>query len=188
METMFCRSCQLDLPAGEFTKSRPTKCRTCYNAYMREWSRANKETVNARVLRYYYANHEAKKLERKAWYEANTAKHHETVRKWKETHPDRLRTIRRRGNHVRREQLKQNGAFLIRIKETEKLYNSSCFYCGSRENIQLDHIVPISRGGRHSVGNMLPACSDCNHSKYNRFIMEWKKADKLAAFKASGEF
>jgi len=39
----------------------------------------------------------------------------------------------------------------------------------------MDHVVPLIRGGRHSVGNIIPACRSCNSSKGGKFIIEWKK-------------
>ena len=49
-----------------------------------------------------------------------------------------------------------------------------CFYCGRKTELTFDHVMPVSRGGRHSIGNVLPACGSCNSSKNNRTIMEWR--------------
>lgn len=43
----------------------------------------------------------------------------------------------------------------------------------------LDHIVPLSRGGRHEVGNLAAACFPCNCSKNDRLLSEW--SGRLAA-------
>jgi 5-methylcytosine-specific restriction endonuclease McrA len=51
-----------------------------------------------------------------------------------------------------------------------------CFYCGEHAHLTMDHVVPIIRGGRHSIGNIVPACVSCNSSKSRRFIMEWRVA------------
>lgn len=44
----------------------------------------------------------------------------------------------------------------------------SCQYCGSLENLTLDHIQPLSRGGKSSWENVVTACYPCNSSKGNR--------------------
>ncbi len=49
-----------------------------------------------------------------------------------------------------------------------------CAYCGVRAKLTLDHVVPVSRGGQHSIGNILPACGGCNSRKRARFITEWR--------------
>lgn len=43
-----------------------------------------------------------------------------------------------------------------------------CVYCGSRENLTLDHVVPRSRGGRDSWHNLVTACQKCNTYKGDR--------------------
>lgn len=54
-------------------------------------------------------------------------------------------------------------------------YHLSCAYCGCGGDLTMDHVVPLIRGGRHSVGNIIPACRSCNSSKGRKFIIEWKK-------------
>jgi hypothetical protein len=53
-------------------------------------------------------------------------------------------------------------------------WGNACIYCGSKENITVDHLIPLSRGGDHSLSNMIPACFSCNASKNNRYVgSEW---------------
>src|SRR3972149_5320590 len=40
-----------------------------------------------------------------------------------------------------------------------------CQYCGSREDLTFDHIVPRSRGGHTTWTNVVAACSNCNLRK-----------------------
>lgn len=37
----------------------------------------------------------------------------------------------------------------------------------------MDHIVPLSRGGRSRRGNVVPACKDCNTRKQHLLPTEW---------------
>jgi 5-methylcytosine-specific restriction endonuclease McrA len=53
-------------------------------------------------------------------------------------------------------------------------YRFCCAYCRQRKPLTMDHVIPLSRGGRHSLGNLLPACASCNSSKSSRFITEWR--------------
>lgn len=43
-----------------------------------------------------------------------------------------------------------------------------CARCGNRENLEYDHIVPVSKGGGNTVRNIELLCQDCNRSKGNR--------------------
>ena len=44
----------------------------------------------------------------------------------------------------------------------------SCHYCGksfSAGDLTMDHIVPLSRGGKSTKGNIVPCCKNCNSEK-----------------------
>ena len=43
-----------------------------------------------------------------------------------------------------------------------------CVYCGTREHLTLDHVIPRSRGGRDSWHNLVTACQRCNTEKGDR--------------------
>lgn len=53
--------------------------------------------------------------------------------------------------------------------------NYACQYCGERkrpEELTLDHVVPISKGGVDSWHNVVTACKKCNHRKGNHLLEE----------------
>ncbi|MFD0276205.1 HNH endonuclease [Kitasatospora sp. NPDC127111] len=44
-----------------------------------------------------------------------------------------------------------------------------CFYCdGPLTVMELDHVIPLSRGGADATSNLVPACSPCNGTKSNQ--------------------
>lgn len=43
-----------------------------------------------------------------------------------------------------------------------------CQYCGSRDRLTVDHVLPRSRGGRDKWENLVAACTRCNNRKGNR--------------------
>lgn len=59
-------------------------------------------------------------------------------------------------------------------------HGGRCYYCGSVKPLTMDHVVPVSRGGQHSIGNLLPACGPCNATKHHRTIMEWRLGRRVS--------
>ncbi len=53
-----------------------------------------------------------------------------------------------------------------------------CHYCHSdvgRERLTMDHVVPLSRGGKSKKGNIVPACKECNNKKKSLLPIEWEE-------------
>lgn len=49
-----------------------------------------------------------------------------------------------------------------------------CAYCGTTFGpFDLDHVVPVSRGGEDTESNLVVACASCNRSKSDRLPEEW---------------
>ncbi|MBM9465719.1 HNH endonuclease [Nakamurella leprariae] len=55
-----------------------------------------------------------------------------------------------------------------------------CAYCGTQgAALQRDCVLAISRGGRYTVGNVVPACASCNASKCNDEVTGWLRRKRL---------
>jgi hypothetical protein len=53
-------------------------------------------------------------------------------------------------------------------------WNHACAYCGATSvPLEIDHVIPRSRGGSHRESNRVPACHRCNQLKGNRSIEEF---------------
>ena len=46
--------------------------------------------------------------------------------------------------------------------------NNKCVYCGSKITLTIDHMIPVSQGGKTNWENCVTACLDCNNKKRNR--------------------
>lgn len=74
-----------------------------------------------------------------------------------------------------------NTPFEIINKDLKRVYDSKCWRCGTKDNLSMDHVVPISRGGNHATGNIMTLCRSCNSSKGNKFLAEWRYRDLIGA-------
>lgn len=71
----------------------------------------------------------------------------------------------------------KNGVFRFTSRDWQRclnLYDNRCFYCGADGKMTMEHVMPLIRGGTHSVGNIVPACVSCNCHKQARTVMEWR--------------
>ena len=57
---------------------------------------------------------------------------------------------------------------------------AACAYCGATGvPLQRDCVQPISRGGRYTLDNIVPACGSCNASKSNSEVTSWMRRRRL---------
>lgn len=57
---------------------------------------------------------------------------------------------------------------------------NGCAYCGATDRaLQRDCVMAISRGGRYTVDNVVPACAPCNTSKCNDEVTGWLRRKRL---------
>ena len=55
-----------------------------------------------------------------------------------------------------------------------------CAYCGeTNKPLQRDCVLALSRGGRYTLGNIVPACRSCNTSKCNDEVTGWLRRKRL---------
>lgn len=78
---------------------------------------------------------------------------------------------------VRREKEKAR-----RLRKTQwwmgKVQKGVCHYCGRKvapRELTMDHVVPLSRGGKSKKGNAVPACKECNNRKKYLLPVEWRE-------------
>lgn len=57
-----------------------------------------------------------------------------------------------------------------------KLNEGVCHYCGQKfspEELTMDHVIPIARGGTSSKNNLVTACKECNNAKKQKLSNAW---------------
>lgn len=122
--------------------------------------------------RYREQNPDKVRESRKRWRDQNRDKLREANRRWREANPD----VRRMSSQ--RRQARKRGAitFDVTAKDLRRLRSGRCIACGETAGT-IDHLIPLSRGGSHGVGNLAAMCGSCNSRKSARTIAEWRKAN-----------
>ena len=76
--------------------------------------------------------------------------------------------------HIKKERQKAR-----ELKKTlwwrNKLSEKKCYYCGNKfdiDELSMDHLVPVVRGGRSIKGNLVVACKKCNFDKKHKTLVE----------------
>lgn len=88
------------------------------------------------------------------------------MKAWRLRNPERAREFLRASFHKRRV-LSRGESFTA--KEWAALcaqHGDVCAYCGASGRLTADHRIPLSRGGRNVIENILPACKSCNSRKH----------------------
>jgi 5-methylcytosine-specific restriction endonuclease McrA len=173
-------------------------CRTCTRAMHEDWKRRNPGAMQAAHKR-----HRQKYAVKRAAYEkspAELARRAAAKRRLRASDPawairERERARRRRqmphvraaareaSNRWRALQVSAPGFDYCTPEKLEArcaLYGYRCAYCGSERAREIDHVIPLSRGGTHFPSNLVPACRRCNAAKCARTLDEWGQRPRLA--------
>lgn len=84
-----------------------------------------------------------------------------------ETSPEAVRREKEKARELRRTQWWQR-----------RLAKGVCHYCHRKvapQELTMDHLVPVARGGRSTRGNVVPACKSCNSRKKYLLPVEWEE-------------
>lgn len=130
--------------------------------------------------------------------DADRAARATAAREWARAHPERARAGRAayyranperfaQASHIRRARKRAAGVFVVTERDWLRLverYRGCCAYCGKPPAggfLHREHVIPIVRGGQHSIGNLLPACPPCNLSKGRKTVTEWRHREGVLA-------
>lgn len=157
---MICSSCKKDKGPLAFARDRSNKnrrrarrCKTCSRVYLKEYYLQNKSEHDIRCRQYYETHKREHAIRGKAWYNKN--RHRMTVLAANDRY---------------------TGLGVVSVEAwlcILKAFEHRCVYCGSGGPLGMDHVVPKSRGGKHTQSNIVPSCESCNKRKRTKLILEW---------------
>lgn len=135
----------------------------------RVWYRENKVRASRRAAKYYINNRVSLLQYSKQWSRDNREKANKAKRLWALANPEKYNAGNRLKRHRRRAREQgAGGSFtaedIIAIRKSQR---ERCFYCGVKlgDTYNIDHFVPLSKGGTNNPSNLRLSCPKCNFSK-----------------------
>jgi 5-methylcytosine-specific restriction endonuclease McrA len=151
--------------------------------YKHQWYLKNREQVRARMVLWNQANPEYRREYFKKWYSKNRDKAIARARKWQNENREK-RNENRRIKYKENPDLRLNEKVRRRVRKygnglVERIYRSVvwarddgiCGICGkpvNKQDWQLDHVIPIAKGGTHTYVNVQVSHPICNLKKGDR--------------------
>ena len=156
MDTKICSVCKVDMVLDEFYKNQST-CKNCQREYRRHYYQRNKAKYKERGRKFQVANPEKCRQYVRDYYYRNQekiqskmcAKYHERQARKKGQRYDR---------GITREALMSRDKYICGICEGKVVWGDE----------SVDHIIPVSKNGRHVWANVQLAHLTCNISKGDR--------------------
>ena len=161
------------------------------NYYNDEYYRRH-ESVLINARRYYYKNQQSCINKMQHWRNNNPEKMKASADNWRRQNPEKLRDghrcwLQKNKEHVRfynacRRALKRNATIQVftdeQLNARMSMFGYKCAYCGGPFE-HIDHVIPLSKNGRHCLSNLRPACSKCNLSKHSKNLNKWLLLKKV---------
>jgi 5-methylcytosine-specific restriction endonuclease McrA len=159
----------------------------------KKYTEDNKEIISDRNRVWYLNNAESRKQERKRYYYENQTKILEDAKRYYQNNKERIRSHQNtwakteagrnselvRSARRRALKLAAEGSFTVEdIKDLYATQGGRCYYCSVEieSGYHIDHMIPLSRGGRNDVSNICLACPECNLKKYTKTAEEFQNA------------
>lgn len=155
--------------------------RAHYVEKMRKYYADNKERLREHRRKYDEANRERIRERDRAWRNANKETVNESIRRWRANNPDKVGAAT-----ARRAKAELEGNATPKLIETKwEAGDKTRILCGEpidptlkaphNKSRTIEHLTPISRGGRHDIDNIDFAHYGCNAQKQDRTLEEYRE-------------
>ena len=151
------------------------RCRSIHPEKFREadlrWRKKHPEKVNKKNvirLEQYHANKEIEQEKQRIRYANNPEKGRAKIKLWRQENPKK-RSEQETKRRVLEKNVSVNDLTAAQWRAIKEIYRWRCAYCNKKTvALTQDHIIPLSKGGNHTMENIVPACRPCNSKKGNR--------------------
>lgn len=142
--------------------------------YKKAYQEDNREKIAKYKKAHYEANREEIEEKHKAYREANRELLAEKQRVYNAANPEKARA---HGHNRRARKRNAEGSHTAaQVSARFAAHGDSCVYCGSKEDLHVEHMKPLSKGGSNWASNIAPACAKCNLSKNDKWgaeLLRW---------------
>ena len=129
----------------------------------KQYRQENREKIAERGKQYYQENREQITEQQKQYYQANREKIAKKQKQYQQANPEKLKARNQKRRALKRDAA--GNATAAEIQARFDYHGNRCYYCGCDGKMQIEHRIPLSRGGTHYPANIVPACQSCNFSK-----------------------
>jgi len=175
-----CAKCEKAKPKEEFNKNKrysdgcQSYCKECMSSYGKQWAIENPEKRKSISEKWRKENRELCVRLSTKWNDDNPEQRNKNRMRWNKANPKKVRMMER-NQKLRRAGAEGNGVSKKQWDDLMADYNYLCGYCGRKEPLEQDHVVPLSKDGRHEIENVVPSCRNCNASKNNKTLLFFLK-------------
>lgn len=145
-----------------------------------EYDLAHREENRVKARARYAANRDRIKAQANAYHHAHKSEANARTKAWHKAHPLESAAAKSHSKAKRRalEYSTRINEYGIRqwMKEVRSKEFARCHWCGTKvvgRMIVFDHVVALSKGGTHTIGNLCACCRSCNSMKKDRELAKW---------------
>lgn len=111
------------------------------------------------------------------WRDNNRERVYENLKRWKANNEDKVKAIKK-AYKARRRATEKAGDATRDLHKWEVSAKKVCYWCGIKceSNYHIDHYQPLTKGGTHTVDNLVIACPPCNQHKSNKDPYDFAKS------------
>lgn len=184
-----CTKCHKSLPLSEFCKQQRgknelrTQCRQCRNIYRKKWRMEHRAEHKEKIAAYDKKWRTEHKNKRNAYMKNYMKKmltlHPEIYKKNLELQKAYRKTLNGKMTEARSKAKRKNSKSLVTLTTEDwnkilEIQKYRCAICKRRFSETLkptrDHIIPLSKGGGLTFGNIMALCASCNSKKSTKLV------------------
>ena len=147
------------------TDGRRSACKDCEADYGRKYYAGNRESRLAYDRSYRKANRQRQAEYSRRYYRENKQQVAERKNRYRRDNPEKYRA-NAQTRRARKIDAIVPGLAEPRIEALIAFYGEACMKCDSTALLELDHVKPLSVGGKHTYWNSQILCKSCNCSKH----------------------